>query len=62
MENILRNTFVKQDFEMCILKFGSGATKVCILGGQLMRSNPDYSGLKGWYHEESRMEVQGFDN
>ena len=34
MENILRNSFSNQDFEMCILKFGSQKTKVWILCDQ----------------------------
>ena len=56
----------KQGFEMCL----DLRKKVWILcdqnldpgGGQLMRSNPDYSRLKGWCHEGPRMEAQGFDN
>ena len=69
MENILRNSFSNQDFEMCILKFGSQnksldpvRPKFGTWGGRLMRSNSDYSGLKGCYHEGPRMKAQGFDN
>ena len=68
-ENILRNSFSNQDFEMCILKFGSQnksldpvRPKFGTWGGRLMRSNSDYSGLKGCYHEGPRMKAQGFDN
>ena len=50
MENILRNSFSNQDFEMGVWipkqKFGSGypvRPKFGDWGGRLMRSDPDYS-------------------
>ena len=41
MENILRNSFSNQDFEMCILKFGSQKTKVWILYDQSLDAGGD---------------------
>ena len=52
MENMLRNSFSNQAFELYILKFGSQNKSLDPLrpkfgtwGGLLMMSNPDYSGL-----------------
>ena len=38
---VLRNSFLNQDFEMCILKFGSQKTKVWILCDQSLDPGGD---------------------